>query len=216
MGILGSKPQWELEDLADNPELKLFQSVISEFNDISGISIDYYIKNQSHKEDYLYGEDAATQYLGPYRTKVLYEPTAEESLTNGYGTNSNEVISFASITKFTFSRDVSAGYHPKPGDAIVTIWNNRAYSISDVDEESKIFQLSKQAWNFVMRPFRFSDESDSSRDVSRFTRLPTDPNRINETISEPLSAFGDNKEIENDSEDIFTYNDTYDSDIYGF
>ena len=139
-----------------------------------------------------------------------------DSLTNGFGITSNEVISFMSIPKFTFSRDVSAGYHPKPGDAIITIWNNRAYSLADVDEENKIFQLKKLGWNFAVRPFRFSDESDSSREVSRFTRLPTDPNRINDTTSEPLTAFGDNQEIENDSEDIFTYNDTYDSDIYGF
>lgn len=217
MGIKTSKPQWQLQHLQGNVEHDLFESVISEFTDISGIVCDYYIRDESREKDYLYGENPATRYFGPYETKLIYEPIEEPSLTTGFGINSEEVISWASVPKFTFTRDVSAGYHPKPGDAIVTLWNDRAYELADVNEEEKIFQLKKMIWGFVLRPYRFSDESKSARDISRFTREPTSPNRIKDTTSEPLSAFGDNEDLEDESDDIYDYEENdYDTNIYGY
>jgi len=222
MGIKDTKPLWEMHHIQENIEHDLFESVISEFTDISGILIKYYIRDQSRPKDYLYGESVTTKYLGPYETKLVYEPIEEPSLTTGFGINSEEVISFASVPKFTFSRDVSAGgYHPKPGDAIITIWNNRAYEIADIHEEEKIFQLKKMIWGFVLRPYRFSDESESAREIARFTRKPTDKNNVNrhtnlDTTTEPLSAFGDNEYIEDESDEIFEYGDDYDSSVYGY
>ena len=216
MGINTTKPLWNLHHIQDNVEHDLFQSIISEFTDISGIICRYYIRKEIDS-DWLYGESVKTKYFGPYETKLIYEPVEEPTLTTGFGINSEEEISFASLPKFTFSRDVSAGYHPKPGDAIITIWNNRAYEIADVHEEEKIFQLNKMIWGFVLRPYRYSDESDSARDISRFTRRPTDPNRILDTTTQPLTAFGDNDDIEYESDDIFDYGpDTYDSSVYGY
>jgi hypothetical protein len=208
------KPTWELHDLQGNVEHDLFENYITEFNDIAGIKIDYYIRDRGLKADYFYGESTRTRFLGPFRTKVLYEPTPEETLTTGFGINSDEVISFASIPKFTLTRDVSAGYHPVPGDALITIWNNRAYEIADVAEESKIFQLKKMIWEFVLRPYRFSEQSETSRDISRFTRLPTDPN-LTDTMTTPLTAFGDNEEIEKDSNADYNY-PSQDTKIYGY
>jgi hypothetical protein len=216
MAIKTTKPLWELHHLSGNVEHDLFESVISEFTDISGIICQYYIRDESRRKDYLYGENPATRYFGPYQTKLIYEPTEEPTLTTGFGINSEEVISFTSIPKFTFSRDVSAGYHPKPGDAVVTLWNNRAYELADIDEEEKIFQLKKMVWNFVLRPYRFSDESESARGISRFTRQPTDPNRIKDTTTEPLSAFGDNLDLEEESDEIYDYPIDYDTNIYGY
>jgi len=217
MGIKTSKPQWQLQHLQGNVEHDLFESVISEFTDISGIVCDYYIRDETREKDYLYGENPATRYFGPYETKLIYEPIEEPSLTTGFGINSEEVISWASVPKFTFTRDVSAGYHPKPGDAIVTLWNDRAYELADVNEEEKIFQLKKMIWGFVLRPYRFSDESQSAKDISRFTREPTNPNRIKDTTSEPLSAFGDNEDLEDESDDIYNYEENdYDTKIYGY
>lgn len=215
MGINTTKPLWDLHHLQDNVEHDLFQSVISEFTDISGIYCKYYIRKEIRR-DYLYGESVQTKYDGPFETKLIYEPTEEPTLTTGFGINSEEEISFTSLPKFTFSRDVSAGYHPKPGDAIITVWNDRAYEIADVHEEEKIFQLKKMIWGFVLKPYRYSDESDSARAISRFTRKPTDPNRILDTTSEPLTAFGDNDEIEDESDGIFEYGDSYDSSVYGY
>lgn len=212
-----TKPLWQLHHLQGNVEHDLFESIISEFTDISGIIAKYYIRDSSRENDYLYGEGLATRYFGPYDTKLVYEPTEEPTLTTGFGINSEEVISWSSTPKFTFSRDVSAGYHPKPGDAIVTLWNNKAYEIADVHEEEKIFQLKKMIWGFVLRPYRFSDESDSARDISRFTREPTDTNLIKDTTSQPLTAFGDNDELEKESDDIFNYeSNNYDTNVYGY
>lgn len=217
MGIKGSKPTWDLHHLQGNVEHDLFESVVVEFTDISGILCNYYIRDESRRKDYLYGENPATRYFGPYQTKLIYEPTDEPTLTTGFGINSEEMISFASSPKFTITRDVSAGYHPKPGDAIVTLWNDRAYEIADVHEEEKIFQLKKMIWGFVLKPYRFSDESQSARSISRFTRRPTDPNLIKDTTSQPLTAFGDNEDLEIESDEIYNYEDNnYDTNIYGY
>ena len=221
MGIKTTKPTWNLHHLQNNVEHDLFESIISEFTDISGIVMRYFIRDESREKDYLYGENPATRYFGPYDSKLIYEPTEEPTLTTGFGINSEEVISWASIPKWTFSRDVSAGYHPKPGDAIVTLWNDRAYEIADVFEEEKIFQLKKMIWGFVLRPYRFSDESQSARDIARFVREPTNRNNVNshtdlDTTTQPLSAFGDNQALEDESDEIFDYTADYDTNIYGY
>ncbi len=219
--IQTTKPLWNLHQLQGNVEHDLFQSIIVEFTDISGIVSDYYIRSEQGKKDYLYGENMHTGYLGPYETKLIYEPTEEPTLTTGFGINSEDVISWSSIPKWTLTRDVSAGYHPKPGDAIVTIWNNRSYEIADIHEEEKIFQLKKMIWGLVLRPYRFSDESESARTIFRGTRLPTDQNNVNrrtdlDTTTEPLSAFGDNDPLDKESDDIFDYGPDYDTNIYGY
>jgi len=102
---------------------------------------------------------------------------------------------------------------------LITPWNNRAYELADVHEEEKIFQLKKLIWGFVLKPYRFSDESDSAREIFRGTRLPTPTSKINDrksTITEPLSAFGDNDPIDEESNEIFDYGDDYDSSVYGY
>lgn len=213
MAIKRTKSLWELQQINGNPEHDLFESLVTEFTDISGIKIKYYIRDQSRKEDYLYGENNAVRYLGPYSSKLVYEPTVEPTITTGYGINSDEEISFGYIPKFTFSRDISAGYYPKPGDCILTEWNNRSYEIADVGEEDKIFQLKKMIWELILKPYRFSDQSDSATEIGRFTTLPTDTS----TISETISAFGDNKSLESESDDIFDYeNNSVDTKIYGY
>lgn len=215
------RPNWSLYDIRNNVEHDLFEGYITEFTDISGIECDYYIRDRSIELDTLYGESTNTQYLAPRRTKLIYEPTDEPTLTRGFGIHSEEIIQFASIPKFTFTRDVSAGHHPVPGDVLVTLWNNRAYEIADVAEEERIFQLKKFIWDFVLRAFRFSDQSDSrpgsvgSRDVFRNFRDPTPP--IETTNTQPLTANGDNNWLEDRSEEIFDYEDEgVDTKIYGY
>ena len=212
------KPKWNLHHLQDNVEHDLFESVIVEYTDISGIECLYYIRDEALQKDYLYGESDRTRYLTPpMKTRLIYEPTEEPTLTTGYGIYSEEVISFASIPKLTLTRDVSAGYHPKPGDAIITIWNNRAYEVADVTEEEKIFQLKKMIWGLVLRPYRFSEESESAEEISRFNRDPS-PELDTDTLTTPLTAYGDNEELEEESDEIFDYskNIDIDSEIYGY
>jgi hypothetical protein len=214
-----TKPLWDLHQLDGNVEHDLFENVIVEFTDISGIKANYYIRNSARETDYLYGEGVASSYFGPYETRLIYEPTEEPTLTTGFGINSEDVISFTSLPKWTFTRDVSAGYHPKPGDVVVTIWNDRAYEIADIHEEEKIFQLKKMIWGFVLRPYRFSDESSSARQIFRGTREPTPDSVVNDnksTLTAAITAFGDNEELEDESDDIFDYGGDYDSNVYGY
>jgi hypothetical protein len=203
-----TKPTWEMYDISDeNQEHDLYDSVIVEFNDISGTKIDYYILNPSISYDTLYGESTEVNYLGPYETKVVYEVTEEVTMTNVFGIVSEEMIQYAEMPKTTFSRDVSANYVPRPGDVIVTKWNERAYEIVDVGEEAKIFQLMKLAYEFILKPFRFSG-TDEIR-LSDAT-LTVD---IDETLTDPLTAYGDNIWIEDEADSIATVSD---SDVYGY
>lgn len=201
-----AKPKWELYDLVSNPEYSLFDSAIVEFTDISGIKIEYYIRDSSIEMDTLYGESTETAYLSPKTTKLIYEPTEEISMTNTFGIISEEMIQYGFIPKTTFSRDVSGAYEPTPGDVIKTLWNDRAYEIVDVGEEEKIFQLKKMVWEFILKPYRFSDTSDSAKAIT---------SDIDSTLTQPLTAYGDNEWIEKESDDIDDYTDV-DESIYGF
>ena len=201
-------PTWEIYDISDeNQEHDLFDSVIVEFNDIAGFKINYYILNPYITYDPLYGESTERNYLGPYETKVVYDVTEEVTMTNTFGIVSEEMIQWAEMPKTTFSRDVSAGYNPKPGDVLVTPWNTRAYAVVDVSEEAKIFQLKKMIWGFVLKPFRFSA---SDEDGLSDAILSDD---IDETLTDPLTAYGDNVWIEDEADSIATVSD---SDVYGY
>ncbi len=200
--FLDNKPTWDLHHLTDNVEHDLFESVVVEFTDISGIVCDYYMLNPEvqRQHDRLYGETTRTDYLPPLQTKLIYEPTNEPTLTNTFGITSEDMVQFAAIPKLTFSRDVSASYQPLPGDVVITHWNNRAYEIIDVGEEEKMFQLKKPIWDFILKPFRFSEQSDSAREIL--------------TITKSITAYGDNTWIEEESDEIHDYPDV-DESIYG-
>jgi len=215
MGKIGSN-EWELYDISSNVEQDLFKGYITEFTDIAGIRIEYYIRDESIEMDDLYGESTNTSYMTPKETKIVYDVTEEPTMTTGFGINSEEQIQYALMPKFTFTRDVSGGYSPKPGDVIKTIWNNRVYEIADVDEEAHIFHLNKQIWSFILKPFRFSDQSQSignnvgPDDITQFNRDPS-PELNPDTTTQPLTAYGDNKFIEEESDEIIDY----DNSIYG-
>jgi len=223
------KPKWKLHQLYNNPEHELFEDLIVEFVDIAGIEVDYYVRNETVSDfDTLYGEPAYqnTTYKNKKRTKMIYEPTEEPTLTTGFGINSEEIIQYSYMPKYIFNRDVAAanaagsavdavGRIPKPGDVMKTIWNNRAYEVVDVHEEENIFQAKKQIWNFILRPYRFSEQSTSASAIHPFMREPTLPLRGTETT--PLSAFGDNEYLENESDDIYDYGEnSVDTSIYGY
>jgi hypothetical protein len=202
------KPKWSLYDIRNNVEHDLFVSYITEFTDIAGIDMEYYIRHENLTDDTLYGEPyyQNTSYVQPRTSKFLYEPTEEPTLTTGFGINSEEVIQYASMPKYTFVRDISESYLPKPGDVVKTLWNDRAYEIVDVHEEESIFQLGKFVYGFILRPYRFSEQSESATNIS--------PD-LDDTLTTPLSAYGDNKYIEDTSDNIDDYGDA-DTSIYGY
>ena len=206
MSIL-EKPAWKLYHPQDgNVGHDLYDSVIVEYNDIQGIKINYYIRDESIEMDRLYGESDNTGYLGPYETFITYDVTEESTMADPFGIVSIDVIQYGWVPKSTFTRDVSAGYDPKPGDVIQTLWNERSYEIVDVGAEGSIFQLKKLVWELILKPYRVSDQSESAMDISY---------DIDSTLSQPLTAYGDNEWIEDESNDIDLYSDV-DSSIYGF
>ena len=155
------KPKFNLHDLNNNREHELFQQYIVEFNDIAGIEIDYYIRNEDAIEsDRLYGEPLYQNilYNPARRTKMIYDITEESSLVNTFGATSEDMIQYGQVPKYTFSRDVSAGYTPKAGDVLKTIWNDRAYEIVDVHRAGIIFQLEKPIWELIMKTYKFNEQ----------------------------------------------------------
>jgi hypothetical protein len=120
------------------------------------------------------------------------------------------------MSKSVFTRDVSNIFIPKIGDVIKTLWNNKSYEIVDVGSESKIFQGKKMIWEFICRPYRYSSQSESADDILFDTPSEIDFPEINETTtSKPISSYGENDYIEEESEKIESY-DNLDTTIYGF
>jgi hypothetical protein len=120
------------------------------------------------------------------------------------------------MSKSVFTRDVSNIFIPKIGDVIKTLWNNKSYEIVDVGSESKIFQGKKMIWEFICRPYRYSSQSESADNILFDTPSEINFPEINETTtSKPISSYGENDYIEEESEKIESY-DNLDTTIYGF
>lgn len=195
------KPKWRLYDIYDNREHSLFQSYIMEFTDVAGIQIDYYVRDANINDyDVLYGEHQYYGFEEPKTTNIIYDVEEEPPQTwSPFGMWGTDVVT-AHIPMGTFKRDVSETENPKIGDVIVTRWNSRSYEIVMVDDDNKVFQLKKQAWIFIMRPYRFSEKSDSA---STLSDMPS------------ISAAGENEWIQDQSNSIENYEDV-DTSIYGF
>lgn len=168
---LQGTPLWSLYDVTDNnPEFCLYESVVSEYTDISGFPVYYYraISNM----DPLYGEDSNQDFTGPIETKLVYEPTEEPNIIDMFGIKSDDTLQYTLIPKANFSRDVASGddtITPMPGDVIKTLWNNRNYEIVDIGSEQNIFMGKRLIWEFILRPYRFSEESTKAEEIHRST-----------------------------------------------
>lgn len=200
------RPKWNIHDVNDNIEWDLFEDSIVEYNDISGIEIDYYIRDESVSQDYLYGEATNIRYLPAKRTKANLEFFDETQITSGWGQFADETVTYLAIPKFTFSRDVSAGIEPKIGDVIKYIFNERSYEIVMIHKFEKIFQLSKLVYSLILRPYRYSEQGDSAKAIS---------SDLDQTLTSPITAYGDNENIEEESNNIYNYGDV-DSTVYGY
>lgn len=203
-----SKPLWSMYDVnISNPEHMLAESLITEYMDIIGVDIDYYIRDENIVYDNLYGEHTMTGYEEPKRTKLLYDVAEEPNLWSSFGMFGGDIIT-AQIPQYMFSRDVSSTILPKIGDVISILWypsstdrlvrDGREFEIVHVDDDDKIFTLKKLIWVFVLRPYRFSEQSQTAEDI---------------TESHPLSAYGDNEWIISESNEI-RFDDYTDDDYF--
>ena len=104
-----NKPEWELLDLREETgdyEHELFESIGAEFVDIAGFPVEIYLMRRGETLDHLYGEDPLQEYEGPFRTKLSYEPTNEETMMDMFGFSSDDVIQYSEMPKVMFERDV--------------------------------------------------------------------------------------------------------------
>ena len=225
-----TKPNWSMYD-QNSCEHNLYKSTLCEITDISGFAIEYYVLNPHH--DYLWGEDPNSNLSYPSLTKCIYAPETETTILEVFGLTADDTLQYMTIPKAIFSRDLSmvftdtlgpsAFVQPRMGDVVRTLWNDRHYEISAIDEEQDIFMAKKFTWNLVLRPYRFSEQSSTHREVH--TGIPDDPfasivsegngyeppiagesdDLIEHTYFEEM--FGDNKNIETESNDIVKHRD---------
>lgn len=212
--IGNAKPTFEIYDIKDNPEWQLAENMVAEFTDISGIKVTYYIRdNVISPPDVLYGETQDIEYKEGKETKILYEVGEIQTLYSMFGMLATDQI-IAHIPQSVYVRDVSQTELPKPGDVVKVHWYTndfantdigRTFEIMHVAQDQAIFQLRSLVYVLYLKPYRFSEESDSAREVSSdlTTSLPG------------ISAFGDNDWIETQSQAISAY-DGIDTSIYGY
>lgn len=171
-------PEWDLnKEEIENPEHLLFNSTICEYTDISGFPIKYYVSKKNL--DPLWGEDPNNEYTDPFYTKIIYEPTEEASILDAFGISSDETLQYVQIPLDIFTRDSSNIYseiipdnewndvelEPKVGDIITTLWNDRDYEIVFARRETNIFSSKKFIWDIILRPYRFSEESETAMEI---------------------------------------------------
>jgi len=207
-----NKPTWNLYDLTDNPDHQLAESLVAEFTDITGIACTYYRRDPSVPPDQLYGETQNAEYLEGKETKIIYDVGDVPTVYSMFGMLATDSI-IAHIPQSVYRRDVdptdpdsaNSSTIPLVGDAIYIPYFSRSFEVLHVAQDDKIFMLKSLIWVLNLKPFRYSEESESAAGVSS--------NITTETPS--ITAFGDNEYIEEQSVAIDTYSDV-DTKIYGY
>ena len=214
-------PTWEFFNIYNNPEHTLFKDIHTEYTDITGFPIKYYIKTSIEDADTLYGEDTTTTFTSAgYDTKVVYQPAEDANIIDIFGWTPDDVVQFAMIPKAVFTRDIAIPYGdstliPAMGDVIVMLWDNKRYEVTNIGSEQSVFLGQKLIWEFTLTPYRFSEESDSAENIVERDTSTTEFPDINDPgfDTQELSGFGDNDWIEDESDDIDA---NPDSSIYGY
>jgi hypothetical protein len=190
---------WTVLDVDDEyvNEQNLFDSTIVEANDIFGLPIEYYVLNfDIEKTDKIYGEDSNDQYTGPYSTKIWHRPHDETHLVDMFGIINSEVLESLNIPKFTWERDVSDDFIPKAGDVMKFLYNGIYYEVTHAHEEESIFLTKKLSYNISAKLYRTTNADAEPGGTPPNVELDQD------TEAFPLSAFGDNVEIEIEANEI--------------
>lgn len=137
--------------------------------------------------------DAGTGYTSKHSVPTILGPTVDptgEGLRVDITADDNGVITKIKINSFNKGQnyqvgntitvdfgDVNAVFTvasvttedpiPMPGDVIKTLWNNRNYEIVDVGAEQNIFMAKKLVWEFILRPYRFSEQSLKAEEIHK-------------------------------------------------
>jgi len=226
-------PAWDLYDTTQcNPEQALFGSTICEYTDIAGFPIE--VRVLLTNDDRLFGEDPNARLTDPVITKAIFEPSQEQSLISVWGIAWNDTMQYIVIPRAMYTRDLRDVYRttpqlagkpvqPKVGDIVTTIYNNRNYEVVDIGSESVIFNAKKFVWELIVKPFRFSAQSDTHMDVMAgrfddpFATMTLDPTGGTVTQENYVAVTqGDNAFVEIESEKIDDYRDVTDPDKASF
>jgi len=233
----GCAGEWSLYNVTDNPEHCLYDSVLVEYNDITGFPVEYRKLLANH--DNLYGEDPNSNLSIPIQTKMTFEPGDEISILDMFGITGDDTMSVVNIPMTTFTRDASGVYMdiegidtlvvPMPGDVVKTLFNNRNYEVVNISREGNIHQAKKFVYTMILKPYRYSAQSPQHTEV--FSGLPDDPF---DTILEVQSVtdspsgdvplvntlstdYSDNEWIENESDAIDDYKSSnLDTKMFGY
>jgi len=224
------KPEWDLFDnIQDNPEHELFDSVNNEFTEISGFRVYYYVKQKTkdpNHVDHLYGEAPNTEFSEPIPTKLIYTPTEEKSMLDAFGITMDEFIEGVHMPVSMWDRDIKDKYNeksdiPEPitqpmvGDVIKVLWNNISYEVVDVGAEDKIFQAKKLVYNFILKPYRYSEEDDNKilfdSGDDEFPDITLDPEE-----DKDIDEYGENTEINDEAKENYDYADKPTKRLYGY
>lgn len=84
------------------------------------------------------------------------------SFNKGFGYLTGDVITISGgngNATFTIGSTGTEDIGPMPGDVIKTLWNDRNYELVDIGAEQSIFMGKKLVWEFILRPYRFSEQS---------------------------------------------------------
>ena len=211
---------WSMYDISpDNCEHKLYECMIAEATDIQGFSIEYRMLRP--KDDWLWGEDPNSRLSYPSYTKVLYAPGASSNLLDLFGLVSDEAIQYMFIPMAIFKRDMAmlwndmlgpdAFVKPRVGDIVKTLWNNFNYEVVSIAEEDNVFMAKKFVYSLILRPFRFSEQSDEHREVhdgmldDPFSSIVPGPSGDIIQFNEFTEEYGDNTNIDHNSNRIYNY-----------
>jgi hypothetical protein len=224
-----SPPQLNFYNLTDNPEHCLFEQMVQESCDITGFPIEY--RKLLNDNEQLFGEDPNANLSEPILTKAMFEPSDETSILDMFGITGDDTMEIVNIPINTFTRDCSASFNnidpdlkviPVVGDVIKILYSNRNYEITNISKENIIFLAKKFVYTLILRPYRYSEQSDEHRDV--YNGLPDDPfETIVQTPSgndvmqknDFSSNYSDDTWIEDESEFIDDYPDV-DTKIFGY
>lgn len=92
------------------------------------------------------------------------------SFNRGYGYTIGDTITIdfgGSDATFAVATIGTVDPIPMAGDVIKTLWNNRNYEIVDTGAESNTFGAKKLIWEFILRPYRFSEQSLKAEEIHR-------------------------------------------------
>lgn len=218
-------PGWEILDFEqEEQEYLLYDSVVCERTDIGGFPIQFYIHLNPENADELYGEDPNEEFSPGYKSKIIYQPEEEIQMLGIFGMSGDETLRSVYIPKTIFKRDIESQFlkdypdetehEPVPGDTLRTLWNNIIYEIVDVGSEEKVFQAKKLVWEFIIKPYRHSEESDTADDMLFYDPDSSEFPEINGKFEkQELDVFGDNEFITKSASGIAL---DPDSSVYGY